>query len=121
MGSVTLSPDNHLESMADIWGNMVLWAFAMTTTIYVTVGICWALCLRVKKSVSVVLPLAFLGFGELKVLFGDVIACAFVAGIYVTTGWTMTSLAAFGWGVGLSLASILLTVAVSWVPIYAFL
>ena len=53
----------------------MLWAFAMTTTIYVTVGICWALCLRVKKSVSVVLPLAFLGFGELKVLFGDVIAC----------------------------------------------
>jgi len=46
---------------------------------------------------------------------------AFVAGIYVTLGWSMSSLAAFGWGIGLSLASIALTTFISCVPIYSFL
>ena len=47
----------------------------MTTAVYVAVGICCTLCLRIKKGVSVILPLVFLGCGELKVVFGDVIAC----------------------------------------------
>lgn len=46
---------------------------------------------------------------------------AFVAGIYVTVGWSMSSLAAFGWGIGLSLTSLVLTTLISCVPMYPFL
>jgi hypothetical protein len=46
---------------------------------------------------------------------------AFVAGIYMTLGWSMSSAAALGWGVGLSAISLTLTTLTSLVPIYAVL
>ena len=46
---------------------------------------------------------------------------AFVAGIYMTLGWSMSSAAALGWGAGLSAISLTLTTLTSLVPIYAVL
>lgn len=46
---------------------------------------------------------------------------ALVAGIYVTSGWTMTSGVALGWGVGLSLFSMLLNTFVSCGSLYSFM
>lgn len=63
-------------SYTEIWGNMLFWAFLMTTLVYVVVGVACAVCLRVtKKGVSFIIPFLFLGCGELKVLCGDAIAC----------------------------------------------
>ncbi len=48
-------------------------------------------------------------------------AGAFVSGIYVTSGWSMSALTALGWGFGLSLLSVVCSVLISLVPMYAFL
>lgn len=48
-------------------------------------------------------------------------AGAFVAGIYVTSGWQMTTGVAVAWGLGLSLGTNLLSMLISWVPLYSFL
>lgn len=49
------------------------------------------------------------------------VAGAFIAGIYVTSGWTMTTGVAVAWGLGLSLGTNLLGVLISWAPLYGFL
>ena len=46
---------------------------------------------------------------------------AFIAGIYATSGWTMTAGVALGWGIGLSLLSTVISMLISGVPFYAFL
>jgi hypothetical protein len=46
---------------------------------------------------------------------------AFLAGVYVTSGWHMTTGVAIAWGLGLSLATNLLNILISWIPLYSFL
>ena len=63
----------------EIWGNMLFWAFLMSTLVYIVVGVVCAACLRVtRKGVSLIVPLVFLGCGELKVLCGDAVACELI-------------------------------------------
>lgn len=46
---------------------------------------------------------------------------AFIASIYKTSGWGMTSGVAIAWGLGLSLVTNLLGLFISCVPVYDFL
>ncbi len=46
---------------------------------------------------------------------------AFIAGIYSTSGWAMTTGVALGWGLGLSLFSLILNTVISCAPLYIFL
>lgn len=48
-------------------------------------------------------------------------AGGFLAGIYVTSGWEMTTGVAVGWGLGLSVGTNSLSVLISLVPLYGFL
>jgi hypothetical protein len=115
-------PKDTLDTATGMWANMLFWAFLLTTVVYVTVGVACAVSMRlIKKGVSVGIPLFFLVYAALRVICGDAIACAFVAGIYMTLGWSMSSAAALGWGVGLSAISLTLTTLTSLVPIYAVL
>lgn len=58
---------------------MLFWAFATTTLTYVLVGITCAVCMRTLKGISFVIPFVFLGYGELRVLLEDAVACEFVS------------------------------------------
>ena len=64
---------NHLFSI-EMWGHVLFWAFLLTTLTYVTVGIMYAVCLRLQKGVSCLVPLGYLCYGQLSVLTTDAIA-----------------------------------------------
>lgn len=115
-------PEDDLKTTTAMWANMLFWAFLLTTVVYVFVGVVCAVSMRlIKKGVSVGIPLFFFAYAEIRVVCGDAIACAFVAAIYTTLGWSMSSLAALGWGAGLSAFSITLTTLTSLIPVYAVL
>lgn len=55
---------------------MLFWSFVTTTLVFLTFGLVCIACLRIRrKEVVFGVPLLFLGFGELKVLLTDAIAC----------------------------------------------
>ncbi|XP_064393662.1 transmembrane protein 170B-like [Halichondria panicea] len=112
-------PLTPLLTVTEMWGHVLFWSFLLTTVTYLVVGVVWAVCLR--KWSSLLVPLGYLGYAEFTVLTTDAIASAFVAGIYWTSGWTMTTGVALGWGLGLSLFSLLLNSVISCAPLYIFL
>lgn len=115
-------PTAPLTTVVEMWGHVLFWSFLLTTLTYVSVGVLCAVCLRLfRKGVSCLVPLGYLAYGELSVLTMDAIASAFVAGIYSTSGWTMASGVALGWGLGISLFTILLNILISCAPLYTFL
>ena len=62
-------------SLAEMWREVLFWAFAMTTVLYLGVGLVCAVCLRPpKRLVGVVVPLLYLFFAEVKVLCTDAVA-----------------------------------------------
>lgn len=62
--------------ITEMWGQVLFWAFLVTTVIYLVFGMVCAVCQRAiqKGAVRLLLPLLYLGYGELKVLFTDAIA-----------------------------------------------
>ena len=66
--------------LPEMWGHVLFWAFLLTTLTYVCVGIVCALCLRtVRKGIGFLIPLGYLGYGELVVLSTDAIASKLTA------------------------------------------
>ena len=59
-----------------MWGHVLFWAFLTTTAIYLVFGVVCAVGQRaIRKGLfSLLLPVLYLGYGELKVLFTDAIA-----------------------------------------------
>ncbi|KAL5467018.1 hypothetical protein EMCRGX_G031185 [Ephydatia muelleri] len=106
---------------SDMWGAMLFYSFLMSSLAYLAVGVLCAITSRISRGVSLAIPFIFLIYGELKVIFIDTVACAFVAGIYCTVGTSMIGWSPILWGFGLSALSIALSVAVTMVPLYSFL
>lgn len=63
-------------NVTEMWGQVLFWAFLTTTSIYLIFGVVCAVCQRAirKGWFSLLLPLLYLGYGELKVLFTDAVA-----------------------------------------------
>lgn len=71
-----------------MWANMLFWAFLITTVVYVCVGIACAVSMRLmKKGVSVCIPLFFFIYAELRVVFGDAIACEYMVCTFLPSKW----------------------------------